>query len=223
MRNGRIGKLKEIYAYRDSGDIFWPKRFGPAQPVPEGHDWDLYLGPARDRGGAARCVPALAAQLTDVQLSQSARYALEPMSSPAVGRALVAALDHTTGLTKGGIVSSLGVRREKSAVSALGKALADSGSFSSSTATRASARKSPSGSSVIRRVRALWLATRRACLSSTAERKPRPRPVPLGLGRSGWFICPGGTFGIALPSTLNEAVSTHRRQPRRFFEGAQRS
>jgi hypothetical protein len=46
VRSGRIGKLKEIYAWRDGGGIFWPRRFGPAQPVPEGLDWDLYLGPA---------------------------------------------------------------------------------------------------------------------------------------------------------------------------------
>jgi hypothetical protein len=46
VRNGRIGKLKEIYAYRDGGGIFWPQLFGPSQPVPEGLDWDRYLGPA---------------------------------------------------------------------------------------------------------------------------------------------------------------------------------
>ena len=46
VRGGRIGRLKEVYAYRDGGAIFWPKRFGPGQPVPDGLDWDLYLGPA---------------------------------------------------------------------------------------------------------------------------------------------------------------------------------
>jgi hypothetical protein len=46
VRSGRIGKLQAIYAYRDGGAIFWPKRFGPSKPVPEGLDWDLYLGPA---------------------------------------------------------------------------------------------------------------------------------------------------------------------------------
>ncbi len=46
VRSGRIGTLKEIYAYRDGGGVFWPRRFGPAQPVPAGLDWDLYLGPA---------------------------------------------------------------------------------------------------------------------------------------------------------------------------------
>ncbi len=46
VRSGRLGRLQEIYAYRDGGAIAWPKRFGPAQPVPDGLDWDLYLGPA---------------------------------------------------------------------------------------------------------------------------------------------------------------------------------
>jgi hypothetical protein len=46
VRSGRIGQLKEIYAYRDGGGIFWPRRFGQGQPVPAGFDWDLYLGPA---------------------------------------------------------------------------------------------------------------------------------------------------------------------------------
>jgi predicted dehydrogenase len=46
VRSGRIGKLKEIYACKDGGGVFWPKRFAPGKPVPEGLDWDLYLGPA---------------------------------------------------------------------------------------------------------------------------------------------------------------------------------
>jgi len=46
VRSGRIGKLQEIYAYRDGGGIFWPKRFGPAKALPADLDWDLYLGPA---------------------------------------------------------------------------------------------------------------------------------------------------------------------------------
>jgi predicted dehydrogenase len=46
VRSGRIGKLQSIYAYRDGGGVFWPKRFGPDKPAPEDLDWDLYLGPA---------------------------------------------------------------------------------------------------------------------------------------------------------------------------------
>lgn len=45
VRSGRIGKLKEIYGYRDGGAIFWPRLFGKGEPVPAGFDWDLYLGP----------------------------------------------------------------------------------------------------------------------------------------------------------------------------------
>jgi hypothetical protein len=56
VRSGRIGKLKEIYAYRDGGGVFWPtpgvnkekwpKRVTEGLPVPAGLDWNLYLGPA---------------------------------------------------------------------------------------------------------------------------------------------------------------------------------
>jgi predicted dehydrogenase len=46
IRSGRIGKLQSIYVSRDGGGIFWPRRFGPAKPVPADLDWDLYLGPA---------------------------------------------------------------------------------------------------------------------------------------------------------------------------------
>jgi hypothetical protein len=46
VRSGRIGRLTEIYACRDGGGILWPKRFGPAKPLPADLDWDLYLGPA---------------------------------------------------------------------------------------------------------------------------------------------------------------------------------
>jgi predicted dehydrogenase len=47
VRSGRIGKLKEIYAYRDGGAIFWPVQFAKAKPMPPDFDfdWDLYLGP----------------------------------------------------------------------------------------------------------------------------------------------------------------------------------
>jgi hypothetical protein len=46
VRSGRIGKLESIYAWRDGGGVFWPERFGEAKPIPDGFDWDLYLGPA---------------------------------------------------------------------------------------------------------------------------------------------------------------------------------
>jgi hypothetical protein len=48
VRSGRIGKLEAIYGYRDGGGVFWPPRFeaGSGRPVPEGFDYDLFLGPA---------------------------------------------------------------------------------------------------------------------------------------------------------------------------------
>jgi HEAT repeat protein len=77
------------------------------------------------RIGTDRSVPALAALLTDEQLSHSARYALESMSSGKAGQALTDALGKTSELTKVGIINSLGFRGEKRAVPALAKSLAD--------------------------------------------------------------------------------------------------
>ena len=45
VRSGAIGKLREVYAFRPGGTFEW-KRFGQPKPVPDGLDWDLYLGPA---------------------------------------------------------------------------------------------------------------------------------------------------------------------------------
>src|SRR5690242_5049285 len=56
--------------------------------------------------GTARAVPAIAALLTDDQLSHSARYALESMHLAEAGTALLNALDKTHGLTKIGIINS---------------------------------------------------------------------------------------------------------------------
>jgi HEAT repeat protein len=75
--------------------------------------------------GTDRSVPALAALLTDEQLSHSARYALESLPSKKAGQALTAALGKTSGQTKVGIINSLGMRGEKQAVPALGKLLSD--------------------------------------------------------------------------------------------------
>lgn len=55
VRNGRIGQLKEVYAYRQPG-AFVPAGWtsDELKPVPEGFDWDLWLGPLpwRPYGGA---------------------------------------------------------------------------------------------------------------------------------------------------------------------------
>ncbi len=46
IRNGRIGELQHIYAYRDGGGAVWPESYNEKKPVPDGLDWDLWLGPA---------------------------------------------------------------------------------------------------------------------------------------------------------------------------------
>lgn len=45
VRAGRIGTLKEVYAFRPGGSFAW-HQFGEPKPVPVGLDWDLALGPA---------------------------------------------------------------------------------------------------------------------------------------------------------------------------------
>jgi len=56
VRNGRIGQLKEVYAYRLPGALFpsaWTSDH--SVPVPAGFDWDMWLGPLpwRPYGGEA--------------------------------------------------------------------------------------------------------------------------------------------------------------------------
>src|SRR5512140_2317964 len=69
--------------------------------------------------GTSACIPAVAALLTDEQLSHSARYVLESMRLPEAEAALLAALPKTSGQTQLGIICSLGVCAEPSAVPAL--------------------------------------------------------------------------------------------------------
>jgi len=60
VRNGRVGALKEVYAYRPGGG-FDPKLRNasePGIPVPEELDWDLFVGPGPWQpytGGNAHC------------------------------------------------------------------------------------------------------------------------------------------------------------------------
>jgi hypothetical protein len=75
--------------------------------------------------GTVKSVPVLARLLNDAQMSQFARYALEPMPYEAAGQALVAALATTSGSVKVGIINSLGVRTEAGAVAELEAALTD--------------------------------------------------------------------------------------------------
>jgi HEAT repeat protein len=69
--------------------------------------------------GTARCVPVLAGMLTDVDLSDCARFALEAIPDASVDDALRAALAEATGNQLVGIVNTLGERRDKKAVAAL--------------------------------------------------------------------------------------------------------
>ena len=61
VRNGRIGRLQEVYAYRSPGAFFPAARMAEAsQPVPDGFDWDLWLGPLPWQpyaGGAGHTLP----------------------------------------------------------------------------------------------------------------------------------------------------------------------
>ena len=75
--------------------------------------------------GTPACVPALAALLPNKDLSHIARYALEPMPYPEVGQALREALAKTTGITKVGVIGSLGFREDKEAVPELVRLLKD--------------------------------------------------------------------------------------------------
>ncbi len=46
VRSGRIGRLTEVYANIGGAEAKWIRGFGPGKPVPEGLDWDLFIGPA---------------------------------------------------------------------------------------------------------------------------------------------------------------------------------
>ncbi len=75
--------------------------------------------------GTSKCVPILAAMLSDAELSDRARFALEAIPDSSVDDALRTALDTTEGIPRIGIVNSLGERRDRQAVPAL-EALRDS-------------------------------------------------------------------------------------------------
>ncbi|HEX3988115.1 MAG TPA: HEAT repeat domain-containing protein, partial [Verrucomicrobiae bacterium] len=77
------------------------------------------------RIGTEQSIPALAALLTDEQLSHSARFTLESMQSPAAGAALLDALPKTSGLLKVGIINSLAARKDEAAIDAIGGLLGD--------------------------------------------------------------------------------------------------
>jgi HEAT repeat protein len=81
-------------------------------------DWNAKQAACRllRQKGTVASIPALAVLLADPEMCQFARYALEPMPYPEAGKALLDALDKVKGPAKGGIIATLGARREKEAV-----------------------------------------------------------------------------------------------------------
>ncbi len=75
--------------------------------------------------GSADAVPAIAACLGDEKLSHPARIALEAMALPGAGAALRDALPKVKGKLLAGVLSSIGVRKDAAAVSALAELTGD--------------------------------------------------------------------------------------------------
>lgn len=75
--------------------------------------------------GSKKSIPVLASLLTDEKLSHMARYALEPIKDPSVDDALRNALGKVKGRLLVGVISSIGVRRDATAVADLSKFLND--------------------------------------------------------------------------------------------------
>ena len=75
--------------------------------------------------GSAAAVPVLAALLLDKESSHMARFALERIPAPEAAQALRDALAKLSGNLRIGVISSLGGRREISAVNDLGELLKD--------------------------------------------------------------------------------------------------
>ena len=75
------------------------------------------------RVGDKDCVPVLAGMLGNEQLSHRARYAIEAIPDKSVDEALRAALDKLSGKLLSGVIISIGVRRDSTAVGLLEKYL----------------------------------------------------------------------------------------------------
>lgn len=75
--------------------------------------------------GTAKSVPVLAGLLSDNELSDYARNALQQIPDPSAGQALMASLNKLQGKFLTGVVITLGDRREKAAVPALLKLAAN--------------------------------------------------------------------------------------------------
>ena len=60
IRDGAIGPVREVHAYSSSGKLAWTNlsaRPEGAQPIPEGLNWDLWLGPAPERSYHSEYAP----------------------------------------------------------------------------------------------------------------------------------------------------------------------
>ncbi len=73
--------------------------------------------------GTEESVPTLAKMLTEPEIAEMARYALERIPGEATDQALCEALDKTTGKNRVGIINSLSDRHSKAAVTPLSKLL----------------------------------------------------------------------------------------------------
>ena len=76
--------------------------------------------------GTAEAIPSLVALLNDDKLAHMARYALEAIPGPAVEAALRAQLTKLEGRRLAGVICSLGVRRDKTALEAMARHLLSS-------------------------------------------------------------------------------------------------
>lgn len=76
--------------------------------------------------GSSKCVPDVAALLTDEKLSHMARYVLERMSCAESVAAMRDAMPKTSGKVKVGIINSLGVRRDAESIAAFSELLSNS-------------------------------------------------------------------------------------------------
>ena len=87
--------------------------------------------------GTAESVPALAAMLSDEDLSHMARYALERIPAAEAAAAMRDALPKLSGALKVGVIGSLGVRRDAASVAALAGSLGDADKSIASAAAHA--------------------------------------------------------------------------------------
>ena len=86
--------------------------------------------------GDVSALPLLEPMLTEEKLSHMARYALEPMPGNEADAILRRALKTTSGKLKAGVVTSLGVRRDVTAVPEMIPLLADEDGFVAEAAAR---------------------------------------------------------------------------------------